>query len=124
MSVEQELTETLRRRGFFAFYLHKDQEVVHEENWVDVGGQSSDKRKLLSGLISTMKTFSDRIATADSTTVRSFATHCYKCHVFQTPTNYKLILMTIPEAPTLSDHLKDVHAQIVLPLVSSPAYEL
>uniref|UniRef100_A0A915KHW3 Trafficking protein particle complex subunit n=1 Tax=Romanomermis culicivorax TaxID=13658 RepID=A0A915KHW3_ROMCU len=81
--------------------------------------QASEENKLLYGMLISLKSFSSKLAPFDcKATVRSFTTNQYKMTYFETPTNFKFVMNTDRNAPSVHDLLRQIYAEIYVPYVT------
>jgi hypothetical protein len=79
--------------------------------------------KLMYGLIYSLKAFVKGIAPKENESFRSFNTSTYKLHFYESPTGFKFIFLSDPNAGDLDERLTDIYAKIFVPyVVSNPLY--
>jgi trafficking protein particle complex subunit 1 len=73
--------------------------------------------KLIYGLVFSLCQFCSGIAPKPTSSFNSFKTETYKLHYYCSPTKYKFILLTDPNAGNLNDFLKDIYSTIFVEYV-------
>eukprot|EP01067_Filipodium_phascolosomae_P002311 Filipodium_phascolosomae@DN2362_c0_g1_i2.p2 len=111
----------------YSFYLYYRQECIYYSDFQRTLKPKNlqAEQKLISGLLFSMRAFAQKIAPAKTETIDSFTTRYYKLHLLQTPTGYKLVLVTDPGVMDQLELLRFVYSDIFVPTcLSDPCFEI
>uniref|UniRef100_A0A0G4FEH0 Trafficking protein particle complex subunit n=1 Tax=Chromera velia CCMP2878 TaxID=1169474 RepID=A0A0G4FEH0_9ALVE len=110
----------------YNFFIFHRQTCIYFTEWVKSGKppkQLAGEVKLISGLLFSLKNFSQKVAPMASPSFNSFSTLFYKLHCFESPSGYKFLFMTDPSVPDLREDMRKIYAEIFVEhVVKSPAY--
>mmetsp|Transcript_36672 Transcript_36672/g.59268 ORF Transcript_36672/g.59268 Transcript_36672/m.59268 type:complete len:142 (+) Transcript_36672:67-492(+) len=85
---------------------------------------ASEDRKLMFGLLFSMKAFVNKLSPKPSTEgFHSFRTNAFKLHYYETPSGLRFVLNTDANAGDLRETLKYIYSQIYVPIaLRNPLY--
>ncbi|CEG44076.1 trafficking protein particle complex 1 [Plasmopara halstedii] len=126
----------------YSFYIYtRNGSCLYQEKWNVTGGKSvtysdpEEERRLLFGLLFSLKEFVCKIAPSTITQTSSdpigsnepiaaapeglqrFQTNAYTCHQYESPSGLRFVMMTDNQAGDLTPTLKYIYAQIYVETV-------
>eukprot|EP00744_Colponema_vietnamica_P018815 GILI01026571.1.p1 GENE.GILI01026571.1~~GILI01026571.1.p1 ORF type:complete len:140 (+),score=52.14 GILI01026571.1:149-568(+) len=82
-----------------------------------------EEKKLMFGLLWSLKSFTQKISPKPVTAFNSYTTPLYKLHFFETASGLKFVLLTDPSAGDLKEELRAIYSGIFIPyVVRNPLY--
>eukprot|EP00056_Hartaetosiga_gracilis_P015796 m.3125 g.3125 ORF g.3125 m.3125 type:complete len:141 (-) comp3246_c0_seq2:145-567(-) len=87
--------------------------------------QAEANRKMLFGLLFSLKRFAERLSPNDDKIFRSYKTGTYKLHCFETVSGVKFVMCTDKGVGNIMSDLQQLFAQVYVPyVVKSPVAEM
>eukprot|EP00055_Hartaetosiga_balthica_P012573 m.61622 g.61622 ORF g.61622 m.61622 type:complete len:141 (-) comp7995_c1_seq2:180-602(-) len=87
--------------------------------------EAEANRKMLYGLLFSLKRFAERLSPNDEKTFHSYKTGTYKLHCFETVSGMKFVLCTDKGVGNITKDLQQLFAEVYVPyVVKSPIAEL
>lgn len=84
-----------------------------------------EDKKLVFGLLFSLKYFAQRVSPVDCEGLRKFSTSAYTLHQFETPTGLRLVLNTDPTVEDMRTHLQYIYSDLFVPyVIRNPLYTL